>query len=173
MARERLTSIFKLSTYRDEKSSARWRLQIWQWTADVIKHYPVLGLGAGWEVYENYVKTHYDVKPGIETPQAHNNFLEVAAESGLGAAALFAAFTAALVVQISRAWRGTQRQTKRRFVVAGFFALLIAITVHGMSSYSLRYTIGMLVWICFALLTLLPMIARAIPEEAAQAPPSA
>jgi len=166
LIRERLKSLVHLKTYIEAKGTFGLRRQLWIWSLGIIREHPMLGLGAGWEVFEDYIKTNHPEKdPEMETPHAHNNFLEIAAESGLGAMALFLAFTAGLVVQIGRAWRHTARQTKRRFVVAGFFALLIAITVFGLGSYSLRYTVGMLVWVCFALMTLLPLVARAIPEE--------
>ena len=168
VVRDRLTSVFRPSTYTRPQGTVHLRLHLWTWSLDIIRQHPVLGLGAGWSVFEEYVKSHYSlVEPDMETSNAHNNFLEIAAESGIPAAALFLAFMGALVVQISRAWRVTRRQTKRRFVVAGFFALLIGTTVYGMSSFSLRYRIGMLLWICFALMTVLPAIARAIPEELA------
>ncbi|MCX8037559.1 MAG: O-antigen ligase family protein [Candidatus Sumerlaeia bacterium] len=165
--RERLLSIFDRKTYTENQTTFGLRRQLWAWSLDIIRQHPLLGLGAGWEVFEDYIKTTYPERAAqMETPHAHNNFLEIAAESGLIAMSVFAAFTVALALQIGQAWRATQRQTKRRFVVAGFFALLIAITAFGITSYSLRYTIGLLIWVCFALMTLLPTVARAIPEEA-------
>jgi len=166
VVRNRLMSVFEASTYTKAEGTFYTRKYLWKWSLEIIAKHPVLGLGASWELFEEYVRSHYKpVVPNMATSNAHNNFLEIAAESGIPAAALFLAFTVALFAQISRAWRATQRETKRRFVVAGFFALLIAITVYGLGSYSLRYTVGMLVWICFALMTLLPTIARAIPED--------
>ena len=171
VVRDRLNSVFRLSTYTQESGTLYLRKHLWAWAIDIARQHPVLGLGAGWERYEEYVKKTYPLPvPNMETSNAHNNFLEIAAESGIPAALVFLAFTATLVVQISRAWRVTERQTKRRFVVAGFFALFITITVYGLGSYSLRERVGMLVWICFALMTLLPIIARAIPEESEPAP---
>jgi hypothetical protein len=40
-----------------------------------------------------------------------------------------------------------------------------------LSNYSLRYTVGLLIWICFALMTLLPGIARAIHDKEKQTAP--
>jgi len=171
VVRERLATVLRPSTYTKSEGTFHLRIHLWGWALDIIRKYPVLGLGAGWELFEDYVKSHYPlVEPDMATSNAHNNFLEIAAESGIPAAVVFLAFTVALFAQIVRAWRTTGRQTKRRFVTAGFFALLISTTVYGLSSYSLRYTMGMLVWICFALMTLLPTIARAIPEEPGSAP---
>ena len=61
--------------------------------------------------------------------------------------------------------------------VVGFFALFIGIMVYGLSNFSLRYKVGMLIWICFALITLLPTIAKAMdgkpePAEAVAPPPA-
>jgi O-antigen ligase len=167
VVRDRMTSILRPPTYTEPGGTFHLRRYLWRCSLDVIRTHPVLGLGAGWTLFEEYVKAHYPlIEPNMETSNAHNNFLEIAAESGIVASVLFLAFMAALFVQISHAWRATRRQTKRRFVVAGFFALLIGINVYGLGSYSLRYTIGMLVWVCFALMTVLPAIVRAIPEEA-------
>ncbi|KPL12004.1 hypothetical protein AMJ85_02300 [candidate division BRC1 bacterium SM23_51] len=173
VVRERLLSVFSPETYTRPSGTFYLRRQIWNRSFEIVRSHPALGLGAGWEVFEEYVKFHYPpLRPDQDTPHAHNNLLEIAVESGLAALVLFVAFTGALVAQVLRAWRATKRQTKPRFVVAGFFGLLISVTVYGLSNYSLRYTIGMLLWICFALMTLLPSITRAIPEEEQAAAPA-
>lgn len=164
--RGRIKTVFDPRTYTSSVGTFKDRWDTWGWTVDILKQRPVLGLGAGWEVFGSYVKVHYgSLREGVDPPHAHNNFLEIAVESGLLALLLFLAFLAALTAQIARAWRETQRRTKRRCVTAGFFGLLVGITVYGLSNYSLRYHIGMLIWVCFALMTLLPTIARAIPED--------
>lgn len=167
--RDRLTSVFRPATYVEPTGTFYLRKQIWRVSLEIIGKHPVLGLGAGWEPFQEYVREHYPgLQPGQNTPHAHNNFLQIAAESGLVALALFLAFMGMLVAQVFRAWRDSERQTKRRFVIAGFFALLVSITIYGLTNYSLRYTIGMLIWVCFALMTLLPSIARTIPEKEEQ-----
>jgi O-antigen ligase len=167
--RERLASLVNPATYFGETGTFANRVRIWKATLPEIGERPFLGLGAGWDIFEAYMKLHHpDLEEAQDTPHAHNNFLQLAFESGVIAAGLFVALMAALAAQIFRAWRATERQTKRRFVVAGFFALLISITVYGLSNFSLRYSVGMLIWICFALMALLPSIARAIPEDVAE-----
>jgi len=176
--RDRMRSIISLETYLAPRGTFYLRREIWKRSFEIIRKYPFLGLGAGWQVFEDYVKANYPpLQPGLHTPHAHNNLLETAVESGLGALALFAAFAASLLVQIFRALRETKPQTKQRFIVSGFFALFIGIMVYGLSNFSLRYKVGMLIWICFALITLLPTIAKAMdgkpePAEAVAPPPA-
>ncbi|MBM3333862.1 O-antigen ligase family protein [Candidatus Sumerlaeota bacterium] len=166
VVRNRMVSAFRPSTYTQPKESVRTRWEIWGISLEIIRRHPLLGIGAGWEVFQDYVRVHFaSDDPTKSEPHAHNNFLCIGAESGVGAMAAFIAFTALLFGQIGRAVRQTARQSKARFVSAGFFTLLTAITVYGLTNYSLRYTIGMEIWIIFALMTMLPVIARAIPTD--------
>jgi putative inorganic carbon (HCO3(-)) transporter len=162
--KQRVATIINPMAYIQGWGTLGLRHQIWTYSVDVIEKYPFLGVGYGWDVFEDYVNANYEpLSTGETIAHAHNNYLEVAAETGLFGLLVFVALNVLLFVQIFRAWRMTERQTKPRFVVAGFFGLLVAINMYGMSNYSLRYTIGMLVWICFALMTLLPSIVRFIP----------
>jgi len=168
VVRHRVDSIFDPRTYTSNFGTVGNRRVIWSRTIDILRQHPAFGIGPGWEVYENYMKTHYSRLEEDNIPHAHNNFLQMGVETGLVGLVLFLALNALLVMQLVRAWLDTQPQTNRRFVVAGFFGLFASITVFGLSNYSLRYNVGMLIWICLALITLLPLVARAIPEKVAE-----
>lgn len=165
--RNRVFSIVNPRTWTAGLGTASNRVVIWRNAIKTIGDRPILGLGYGWEQFEEYWERHYEPLAQEEVPShAHNNFLEVGVETGLLGLGAFLAFLIALTRQLFQAMQQTKVKTTRRFVVAGFFGMFVAFLVFGMSNLSIRYRTGMLIWVCFGLMTLLPMILRFIQEDA-------
>ena len=79
----------RLATATGEDNSVGLRLKFWDWTFDLIKENPVLGVGLGnWKIVilekENPPKLNFTYQNKV-----HNDFLEVSAESGLLAGFVF------------------------------------------------------------------------------------
>mgnify|MGYP002619804572 CR=1 FL=1 len=73
----------QLSTLQNPESASRNRSYAWRWSIDLIKENPLLGIGSGnWKVevlkHENQVSQGF-----IYIYKAHNDFLEIAAETGI------------------------------------------------------------------------------------------
>ncbi len=111
------------------------RLSIWQGTADIIKDYPVFGTGLG---TFNYIFPKYE--PAIikvHFAYAHNDFLELIAETGIIGFAVFAAFGLVAVVWLFR------RFLKRydpyvTGISIGILGSLASIFVHSFTDFSLK-----------------------------------
>ena len=108
---------------------------LYKFTGDVIRAFPFSGVGLGCYMY-GYNMFEAQYTPG-RTTHAHNDYLEVLAESGLpGGAALVAAGLAALAVMAAR-WL-KRRDNFVRGVGLGCVAGIAGILVHSFTDYSLR-----------------------------------
>jgi O-antigen ligase len=108
---------------------------LYKYTLDVIQKYPVFGVGSGCYLY-GYNMAEREYTPTLKT-HAHNDYLEVLAESGVaGGGALIAAGLAALALMGAR-W------TKRRDyfvkgVMLGCIAGISGMLIHSITDFGLR-----------------------------------
>ncbi|MGA2585543.1 MAG: O-antigen ligase family protein [Candidatus Aminicenantales bacterium] len=108
---------------------------LYKYTLDVIQKYPVFGVGSGSYLY-GYNMAEREYTPTLKT-HAHNDYLEVLAESGVaGGGALIAAGLAALALMGAR-W------TKRRDyfvkgVMLGCIAGISGMLIHSFTDFGLR-----------------------------------
>ncbi|MDR4989383.1 MAG: O-antigen ligase family protein [Bacteroidales bacterium] len=79
----------QLASITREDGSMRNRINAWTWSLDLIRRYPLLGVGAGnWKV--NILEYENQENPGfIYLYKAHNDFLETTAETGIPGGLLF------------------------------------------------------------------------------------
>ena len=128
------------------------RLAIWRTTASLIADAPLLGTG-GPEAYKDAYRARYPELAlhdasgtAKEAPDAHNSHLAIAAEHGVPAALLHAAWIAALLIA---AFRSRRAQPQRwalagalitTYLVAGQFENLAG---HTATSYVLCTTLGL------------------------------
>jgi O-antigen ligase/Tfp pilus assembly protein PilF len=81
----------QLATIGSFDSSISKRIDAWKWSAKLLKEKPLLGVGTGnWKVsvlkYENQKKANYEY-----LYKAHNDFIEITAETGLTGGLLYLA----------------------------------------------------------------------------------
>ena len=128
----------------------------------MIRRHPLAGVGYGSEVFEGvYRREFQELYQDPETkPHAHNNFLEIAAESGLGALALFVWLNGVIAWGL---WR--RRKTPGSCYRPALLGLLAAIHAYGMANYNLRQGIGFLLWGLLALLMADSLEERAEPRQ--------
>jgi tetratricopeptide (TPR) repeat protein len=124
-----------LERFSAESVRGEGRPLLYEFTGDVIRSFPLSGVGLGCYMYGyNMFEARYT--PG-RTTHAHNDYLEVLAESGLpGGVALIAAGLAALAVMAAR-WL-KRRDNFVRGVGLGCVAGLTGILIHSFTDYSLR-----------------------------------
>ena len=108
---------------------------LYKFTGDLIRAFPLSGVGLGCYLYGyNMFETEYT--PG-RTTHAHNDYLEVLAESGLnGGVALIGAGIVGLAVMAAGWLR--RRDNFVRGVVLGCIAGIAGIMIHSFTDYSLR-----------------------------------
>lgn len=107
--------------------AARW--DYWGGAARIVRDYPWLGTGPG---TFGSIYPKYKTAPTEEAQLAHNNFLQMASDSGIGA---FVVFTALWGVGLWRALRLARQRADA--LSAGLAAALAAWTTHGLLDFDL------------------------------------
>lgn len=147
----------------DEDGNVDRRLIAMMTAWNVLKESPWTGSGYGFHSYEEIAKKH---RPAWWQPDeseseqfqshAHNNLLQVAAESGAPALALYLLFHLTLFLMLLlAARRGHRDGLPERWLLTMGLALFLMIHCYGMTNYSLRYTLGDLTWTLWGLLAVL------------------
>lgn len=151
------TSLTRIAETAQSKDVTTDRAHIWAVTMHVIaNHFP---LGAGLGAY-GVAYTPYDTYSGLErVEQAHNDYLQVLADSGLVGALIGIAFLG-IVYKTGKSSSNT-KNTYRRGVAIGAFAGVFAILVHSVFDFVLHTTA-----ISLLFLTLLALMYAAGKEFA-------
>lgn len=151
---------YKPATYeevRDLKiSSMRLRIIGWKVGLEMIDRNPMTGVGYGAlvvkRVYKRHARLTHDeearaqAKSGYELEHLHNVWIEHAAESGLPALAVFAAFMFARWTMIARRFLAVRGDPFERRRVAMWIGAEAAIFAFGLIFYMLRRNFGFLTW---------------------------
>ncbi len=140
-----ITSAEQRISSGDSADSNRQRLWFWRVGLDAVHQHPLLGVGAGrFAGHALELATQVPESPpaGADT-QAHNVFLQIAAELGAPVALLVAA---CLALWLAAAWRRARRHPE----ILGAFALMAPILVHANLEHPLAYlyflgTLGLLI----------------------------
>lgn len=157
---ERVSTIASLKTHRDD------RLEIWAETPGMIAQYPLLGAGQG-----NFpaISTDFGLADigGLPFDHAHNLFLNLAVELGLGALALFLVF----LYQVARAGRRALRAKSRRFypLALALSASLLGLLLNSITEYPFRNNVIMaMILVDIGLLIGLERLSRTAGPPAAR-----
>lgn len=127
------------------------RTQFWAVTLDIIRAYPIIGVGLG---AFGLAYTRYDTSDGIfRLEQAHNDYLQVLADTGI-IGAVFGIFFVVALYRIG--WRRLQSvDTYRRGVCLGALAGCTAMFAHSFFEFSLHTTSNALLFLVLAALATL------------------
>jgi O-antigen ligase len=114
-----------------EGIAAHSRLPLWRDTLQLIGEYPLLGCGLG--AFAVPFLRHKTSEPMLFDQYAHNDYLQVLAETGLAG---FALFSWSLVTGLRWCW--TRRPTTQtdRALAAGAFGAFTAIALHGLTDFN-------------------------------------
>lgn len=157
--RRHFTSTFSARTVDpNEMNTVVSRFTLWRYTAEMIAERPMLGFGYGFENFEQRLKEKYPAQAAAldGSSHAHNLWLEIAAESGLPAAAAFLLFTLLRFNVLVQGWR-TARRTGHPLALAllVWMGLEIAIQIYALTNHPLRRNIGYFTWAQWAVGTAL------------------
>jgi O-antigen ligase len=117
-----------------EKVTAEARLSLWRETLDLIAAYPVFGCGLGG--YESAFLKYKRSEPLVTDDYAHNDYLQLLAETGgLG----FSIAAALLVAILARAAGGLARRSsiETRCLALASMGAFIAILIHSFADFNL------------------------------------
>jgi O-antigen ligase len=112
------------------------RKEIWKATVDLIRHNPWTGVGFG----SYYLAiTQYQQSSGrVRVEQAHNDYLDLAANGGLVAVLLAASFVVLVVYRVRSTLRSGD--TYRRAAALGAVAGITSVAVHSLVDFGLQVT---------------------------------
>ncbi len=127
------------------------RIAIYAANLDIVHDHPILGLGFG--RYQRVSRPYYDRHPLADRrSHAHNNFLQIAAESGLvGLAAFTLLFVTALRYGAETVW--TARDPAVRATALGACLALTGFLIGGLTQYTFGDSeVAMAMWATLAVL---------------------
>ena len=131
------------------------RRDIWRATWEMFKAHPIAGVGLGGFWAEVPV---YHPASGVLTPQqAHNDYLELLASSGILGAVLFIWFAVALIKQARQSVNASQGF--QRAVLLGAIIGLVGVGVHSIVDFGLHITVNALVFVVLlAIISIRPQV---------------
>ncbi len=142
------TSLTRLTEQTQANDPTPSRTEIWQTTLKMIAARPVFGWGLG--AY-GIGYAQFDVRNGAtRAEQAHNDYLQVLADTGIIGAIIGIFFIASLFYQ---SWqRRKTKDTFRKGVVAGSLTGCFAVLVHSLFDFTLHTTAVALLFLTLAAL---------------------
>lgn len=110
------------------------RLSLWKSTIHMIADHPWSGTGLG-TFYLYYPRYRAPLVENSAGFWAHNDFLQLGAETGVAAAALLVALCAAIAWRTFRVMRGLAPESPRRAALAGFSCALMTLALHAQTGF--------------------------------------
>ena len=158
-------------TLNFSRDTAGFRLYTWAATINYIRDYPLKGTGIGTFklLYPNYRVPwiiEFESKHSSETDHAHNDFLEICADSGIAGLGLYL-WLLAYMFKTGFAFigRGDVPETDR-LIMAGLVTSVFGVLVDNAFSVNMRYTsTGFTSWLLLGLIA--GMAARKTPHAGA------
>lgn len=114
------------ASFGPQSHSHMFRVLTWRGTINMIRHHPWLGTGPG-----TFRLAYRQYAIGGYTTLGHENYLQVAAESGAVAGAAFLGLVLAVLATTTAAFRRLAERSQR-LLMAGAIAGLIGFAVHGL-----------------------------------------
>ena len=133
----------ELSAEGDEARDNARRVEIWRATWQLIKAYPIAGIGFGG--YWIAISEYHDASGAYTPNEAHNDYLEFIASGGAIGAALGVWFIIAFTKRVRERLRSTDPFL--RAACFGALAGIFAVAVHSFFDYGLHITVNALVFI--------------------------
>lgn len=119
-----------VSSFDLQQSSNLDRIRMAQAGIEIIKDYPLLGVGPA-NIKEVYPLYRRHDAPRFRIPHLHNNILQLWAERGIVALAAYVAFNVLFLRHCARAWRGAES----RFAEVGV-AVAVGLAAAGMFEFN-------------------------------------
>lgn len=149
------------SSFQTGESSNVQRIMIWRGALGIFRSHPVLGTGIG--TFQMYLpgylsRQFYSTGDTVITDHAHNEFLEVASETGIVGLSLFLWLMGGCVTIVVRALRKAD-DDYWRFLALGTLCGLLAFMVQNLAGVSMRWVCGgMFFWVLLALLVVVERV---------------
>lgn len=151
--------IHRLTARDDEADSIDWRLEVYRVMAPKTLESPLLGYGLG-----NFVTLRKQGDIGLfDDPEAHNDYLRLAIESGFVGATIYVLFWVSILLTLIRHLRSHQTSSWQRHYALFGCALVLAILGMSLSDNLLQGTAVM--WTYLAVLATILAETRPISRK--------
>jgi len=124
-----LSRIASIGSLQD--ASNFYRMQIWEKSVEIIKDYPLTGVGLGFNSFRK-ISTKYITE--ADPYHAHNTYLELAIEVGIIGLAMVIFLGLNMMIMVHHILKVDKY---KGVLMLGFFAGLISLMVHGMAEHVL------------------------------------
>ena len=135
--------IYSIFAVQGEETSLQTRLKIWQGTVDMIRSYPLTGVGIG-----DFIWAFPRFRPeglNVQANAAHNDYLQIAAETGIAG---LLAMIWLLVTLIGSAIRSSYEEPVKIGCAIG----LLSLSLHGLVDFNFHIPANMLLFtVCAAI----------------------
>lgn len=119
----------------DEIEAETGRLAVWRDSLNLLKTFPVLGSGLG--TYEHLFPRYKAIQYQLSYEHAHNDYLELATDTGLAGFALILTGMALFVRRLGREWARKQDPYSKGMALGGLMGLL-AFSLHSLTDFNLH-----------------------------------
>jgi O-Antigen ligase len=135
----------------------------WETAINVIRAFPLTGIGLGFTNYEQRAESYRAPTQYIPLAHPHNSYLELGAMAGLPVLIIFVALLLIALVQACRNW--TQVDSSTRCLLGGGIATIVALSVNSVSINGWTLPpIAAIGWLVLGGIAS-PLIARKQPDE--------
>lgn len=145
----------------DANGSAVERLELWQRAVLMLRDFPFTGIGLG--MFERTALTFYPLfenPPGLPVPHAHNLWMQMGVEFGVGGLVAFVSFVVAVLLAGIEAMRRA-RVSNAGWLAAGLVAGFVVYLIHGMvDAVGTSTKVSVVIWFMVALLIVLERRSR-------------
>ena len=149
-------NLLEIILENDPSGSAVGRLELWQRALWMMRDFPFTGIGLG--MFEETVQTFYPLfenAPGLPVPHAHNIFLQMGVEFGVGGLVAFVSLAVAVLLVGGDATRRA-RGFAQGWLAASLFAGFVVYLVHGLTdAVGTSTKVSVVMWFMVALLMVL------------------
>lgn len=155
------SNVFEMVMVSDTQGSARERVELWDRALRMLRDFPFTGIGLG--LFEPTVTSLYPLfynPPGAPLPHAHNLYLEMGVEFGVGG---LVAFLALLTSLLGVGWQALRRAANdaQKWLAAGLVASVLVFMGHGgLDAIFVSTKVSVIIWSVFGLLMALFLIER-------------
>jgi len=162
--KERYTSIFNPTTYTTQDGSFYFRVLAWKSAIKIITDHPILGVGYSYQVFEK-IYGFYSQGDTERKSHSHNNFLEIAIETGIFNLFIFLIFLFNLFIGLAKRLKQKMRLEEVSNLAIGMLTFILGVVIFGLTNYSFRYSIGAFIFLWFGLiLSFLKITEESLPK---------
>lgn len=160
-------NVWEIILASDSTGSAIGRLELWERALWMMRDFPFTGIGLG--MFEKTVQTFYPLfenAPGLPLPHAHNLFLQMGVEFGVGGLVAFVGLVVTVLLVGAEAMRRA-KGTDYGLLAAGLLAGFVVYAVHGLTDAAGTSTkVSVVMWFMVALLMVVSRRVRTTPSGA-------